>query len=180
MYTNEMDKDEIIKQLQDELYATKQELSATKEHLKKYTAPERNKAYYQRNKEIVKQRVKDCQQKANYVSKVTPEQRKEYNKLTIIKNYFLQLMQKNIYNIFVPGLVFLLNAKMTVGTQIAIEVFKNSPEPRPGLGKDMLIDEKRSGNYVILAKRHIFDIVEETHNVSLEVSRISNAETIDT
>ena len=108
------------------------------------------------------------------------EERKEYNKLTIIKNYFLQLMQKNIYNIFVPGLVFLLNAKMTVGTQIAIEVFKNSPEPRPGLGKDMLIDEKRSGNYVILAKRHIFDIVEETHNVSLEVSRISNAETIDT
>ena len=108
------------------------------------------------------------------------EDRKEYNKLTIIKNYFLQLLQKNIYNIFVPGLVFLLNAKMTVGTQIAIEVFKNSPEPRPGLGKDMLIDEKRSGNYVILAKRHIFDIVEETNNVSLEVSRISNAETIDT
>lgn len=85
MYNNEMDKDEIIKQLQDELDATKQELSATKEHLKKYTAPESSKAYYQRNKEIVKQRVKDCQQKANYVSKVTPEQRKEYNKRAYLK-----------------------------------------------------------------------------------------------
>ena len=44
-----MDKDEIIKQLQDELDATKQELTATKEHLKKYTAPERNRKYYEAN-----------------------------------------------------------------------------------------------------------------------------------
>ena len=85
MYTNEMDKDEIIKQLQDELDATKQELSATKEHLKKYTAPERNKKYYEANKEYVKQKVRECQQKANYVSKVTPEQRKEYNKRAYLK-----------------------------------------------------------------------------------------------
>ena len=78
-------KDEIIKQLQDELDATKQELSATKEHLKKYTAPERNKKYYEANKEYVKQKVRECQQKANYVSKVTPEQRKEYNKRAYLK-----------------------------------------------------------------------------------------------
>jgi hypothetical protein len=107
------------------------------------------------------------------------EERKEYNQLKNVKNYMLQLLQKNIYKIFVPGLVFMLNNKMTVGTQIAIEILKNSPEPQPGMGKDKLIDEKRSGNYIILAKRHIFDIVEEKHNVSLEISRISNAETID-
>ena len=34
-----MNNDEIIKQLQDELEKTKQELVLTKEHLKKYTAP---------------------------------------------------------------------------------------------------------------------------------------------
>ena len=51
MYSNEMDKDEIIRQLQEELDATKLELSATKEHLKKYTAPERNKKYYEANRE---------------------------------------------------------------------------------------------------------------------------------
>ena len=56
MYSNEMDKDEIIKQLQDELDATKQELTATKEHLKKYTAPERNRKYYEANKEAIKER----------------------------------------------------------------------------------------------------------------------------
>ena len=78
MYTNEMDKDEIIKQLQDELYATKQELSATKEHLKKYTAPERNKKYYEANKEVIKER--------NYKPPViSPEKRKEYARRAYLK-----------------------------------------------------------------------------------------------
>ena len=66
MYNNEMDKDEIIKQLQDELDATKQELSATKEHLKKYTAPERNRNRYNPDKA------------KEYQATVTPEKRKEY------------------------------------------------------------------------------------------------------
>ena len=78
MYTNEMDKDEIIKQLQDELDATKQELSATKEHLKKYTAPERNKKYYEANKEVIKER--------NYKPPViSPEKRKEYTRRAYLK-----------------------------------------------------------------------------------------------
>lgn len=64
MYSNEMDKDEIIKQLQDELDATKQELTATKEHLKKYTAPERNRNRYN----PVKAR--------EYQSTVSPEKKK--------------------------------------------------------------------------------------------------------
>ena len=33
----------------------------------------------------MKQKVRECQQKANYVSKVTPEQRKEYNKRAYLK-----------------------------------------------------------------------------------------------
>ena len=73
MYTNEMDKDEIIKQLQDELYATKQELSATKEHLKKYTAPERNRNRYNPDKA------------KEYQSSVSPEKRKEYARRAYLK-----------------------------------------------------------------------------------------------
>lgn len=64
IYNNEMDKDEIIKQLQEELDATKQELSATKEHLKKYTAPERNKNRYNPVKA------------KEYQSSVSPEKKK--------------------------------------------------------------------------------------------------------
>jgi len=73
MYTNEMDKDEIIKQLQDELHATKQELTATKEHLKKYTAPERNRNRYN----PVKAR--------EYQSTVSPEKKKEYARRAYLK-----------------------------------------------------------------------------------------------
>ena len=65
MYTNEMDKDEIIRQLQEELDATKLELSATKEHLKKYTAPERNRNRYNPDKA------------KEYQSSVSPEKKKE-------------------------------------------------------------------------------------------------------
>ena len=78
MYSNEMDKDEIIRQLQEELDATKLELSATKEHLKKYTAPERNKKYYEANKEVIKER--------NYKpSVISPEKRKEYARRAYLK-----------------------------------------------------------------------------------------------
>ena len=49
-----MDKDERIKELEEELQTTKQELQTTKEHLKKYTAPSSRKEYYEKNKEVVK------------------------------------------------------------------------------------------------------------------------------
>ena len=78
MYSNEMDKDEIIKQLQDELDATKQELTATKEHLKKYTAPERNRKYYEANKEAIKER--------NYKPAViSPEKKKRVRKTSLFE-----------------------------------------------------------------------------------------------
>jgi len=54
------------------------ELEETKEHLKKYTAPARNKVYYQENKEHHKQRVKEYKENNNYNSKLPPEKKKEY------------------------------------------------------------------------------------------------------
>ena len=54
-----MNNDEIIKQLQDELEKTKQELVLTKEHLKKYTAPSCKKQYYEMNKEEIKNKHKE-------------------------------------------------------------------------------------------------------------------------
>ena len=72
-----MDKDEIIKELAEENAKLKEELQATKEHLKKYTAPASRKEYYEKNKEVIKERVK------NY--KPTPEQKKEYNKQAYLR-----------------------------------------------------------------------------------------------
>jgi uncharacterized protein (DUF169 family) len=70
----------------------KEELEQTREHLKKYTAPIRNKLYYEENKELHKQRVKEYKEKINYTSSLSKEKKKEYarqaylNKKTKINN----------------------------------------------------------------------------------------------
>ena len=61
-----MDKDQIIKQLQEENSLLKNELESTKNHLKKYTAPARNRNRYNPDKS------------KEYQSKITSEKRKEY------------------------------------------------------------------------------------------------------
>jgi cell division protein FtsB len=62
-----MDKDEIIKEILEENVKLKEELQATKEHLKKYTAPSNKKLYYEQNKDEIKQKVKEYKEKSNYV-----------------------------------------------------------------------------------------------------------------
>lgn len=52
------------------------EFNQLKEHLKKYTAPKRNKDYYHNNKEKIIKKVKENQAK----KKPDPEKIKEYNK----------------------------------------------------------------------------------------------------
>ena len=52
------------------------EFNQLKEHLKKYTAPKRNKDYYHNNKDKIIQKIKETQ--AN--KKVDPDKIKEYNK----------------------------------------------------------------------------------------------------
>jgi len=69
-----MDKDEIIKQLQDEN-------ARLREQLNKYLL--KNKNYYENNKEEHKKRVKDYQEKTNY--KATPEKQKEYNRISYLR-----------------------------------------------------------------------------------------------
>jgi hypothetical protein len=78
-----MDKDEIIKELAEKNAKLEEELQATKEHLKKYTAPASSKVYYEKHKEEQKQRVKTYKEKTNYKS--TPEQVKLYNQRTYLR-----------------------------------------------------------------------------------------------
>ncbi len=82
-----MDNEEKIKELEEKNAKLQEELQATKEHLKKYTAPASRREYYERNKEKEKQRAKEYQQKTNYKSdyKPTPEQKKEYNRREYLK-----------------------------------------------------------------------------------------------
>jgi hypothetical protein len=50
---------QILKELNEKLI---KELNETKEHLKKYTAPEYKKIYYENNKEEIKQKTKEYRQ----------------------------------------------------------------------------------------------------------------------
>ena len=78
-----MDNEEKIKEILEENAKLKEELQATKEHLKKYTAPSYKKEYFEKNKEAIKERVKKCREKTTYKS--TPEQRKEYNRISYLR-----------------------------------------------------------------------------------------------
>ena len=72
-----MDKDEIIKELAEENAKLKGELQATKEHLKKYTAPASRKIYYENNKEHILEKMK--------VNPTPAEKRIEYNRKTYLR-----------------------------------------------------------------------------------------------
>ena len=82
-----MDDKELIKELTERNAKLEEELEATKEHLKKYTAPSRNRKYYDNNKDVLKERVREYQIRTNYKSKSksTPEQIKEYNRRAYLK-----------------------------------------------------------------------------------------------
>lgn len=72
-----MDYDELINKLkiyEDENIMLKKELDEVKEHLKKYTAPVSKKEYYEKNKDIIKQKVNEY--KKTY--KPTDEQKKKW------------------------------------------------------------------------------------------------------
>ena len=82
-----MDKDLRISELEERVDQLESELQATKEHLKRYTAPDYSKELYEKNKEVHKQRVKDYQKRTNYKSNYqpTPEQKKEYARRAYLK-----------------------------------------------------------------------------------------------
>jgi len=67
-----------LNKLQEEkIIALEEELEKTKEHLKKYTAPKRNKKFYENHKEELLQKMKE--------NPIPSEKRKEYNKKYYLK-----------------------------------------------------------------------------------------------
>lgn len=102
-----------------------------------------------------------------------------FGNLQHIRNNILHHLTKNVYSIYVPGILFLnKDPRLTVGSQIEVVVYKNKNFD-PGSPTTNFVDERRSGNFIILAKRHIFDTVNDKHNVSLEIGKISEREKIE-
>jgi hypothetical protein len=66
-----METNDYIKKLEEEV-------ETLKNKLKSYTSPSRSKTYYEKNKEQIKQKVREYKEKTNYVYEVPPEKKKEY------------------------------------------------------------------------------------------------------
>ena len=66
--------------MEDKDYIKKleEEVETLKNKLKSYTAPSRSKIYYEKHKELIKQKVREYKEKTNYVYEVPPEKKKEY------------------------------------------------------------------------------------------------------
>lgn len=110
----------------------------------------------------------------NGVNSFTEEDTLYDSKLQIIREGILNHLMKNQMSIYVPGFVFSDgNPLVSVGNQINISILRNTPTPT---GDKQTIDEKRSGNFIVMAKRYLFNISNETLNVSIEVGRINNIE----
>ena len=72
-----MDNQARIQELEEENARLKAELQATKEHLKRYTAPASRKEYYENNKEAILERMK--------ANPTPPDKKKEYNRQSYIR-----------------------------------------------------------------------------------------------
>lgn len=72
-----MDNEDKIKELEEKNYKLEEELRLTKEHLKKYTAPESRREYYVNNKEQILDKMK--------ANPIPPDIRKKYNKKSYLR-----------------------------------------------------------------------------------------------
>jgi hypothetical protein len=73
-----MDELQLLKQENEEM---KNKIIELEERLKKYTAPQRSKSYYENHKEEIQLKTKD--------RTIPPDKKKEYN-----KNYYLRKKEK--------------------------------------------------------------------------------------
>ena len=71
------DKDNEINELKERISCLEMELHETQTHLKKYTAPESNKVYYEKHKQQILQKKK--------LNPTPQEKRKEYNRTSYLR-----------------------------------------------------------------------------------------------
>jgi hypothetical protein len=86
-----------IAELKKENTILKEEIEKLREHLKRYTAPERHKIYYENNKDELKQKVKQYKEKTNYYENLSSDKKKQYARTAYLKKKEkLKATQENI------------------------------------------------------------------------------------
>lgn len=93
--------------------------------------------------------------------------------LYTIRDNVIHHLLKNMYTINAHGLLFSIsNITTCVGHLLRMNIYRNDMGSQSG-SSSKLIDEKRSGDFVIISKRHCFDVAGERHNVAIQLSRIA-------
>lgn len=112
------------------------------------------------------------------VNNWTVESQNEYF-LRVQKYAIEQLLLRNTQVITVPGFWFLTkNPRTSVGNQINLTIFKNDPNVANSTTTSEIVDNKRSGNYVMIAKRHTFNVTEYRHFCTIECVRLTHPQVI--
>ena len=106
---------------------------------------------------------------ANYSQNLGIEQ----SKLKVIRHGVLNHLAKNVYSVTGPGMIFTSgNLNTTVGNQVKINVQKNTfPQSN---NPSSYIDPKRSGYFLMTAKRYLFDVTDESMRYTMQCSRITS------
>lgn len=95
------------------------------------------------------------------------------HRLHVISYILMQYLVKDLYTIRVPGFLFLSDIiDRSVGNLIELRTFKtaiNNGQYNAALS----IDSNKSGNFVMLQKRHIFNCLNYKHTVVVECGRIT-------
>ena len=93
-----------------------------------------------------------------------------------VKDNFIKHLADNMYRITAPGLTFSVkNTNRSVGHQINLEILKDGNSELSSTN----VDERKSGPFIMLAKKHIFDLVLQKHNVVINVGRITEPRRIN-
>ncbi len=91
-------------------------------------------------------------------------------KKAIVKNNYLQHLANNCIEISVPGYAFAVKSlNRSVGHQININILSDGSL----IDTNGFIDDKRSGSYIMLTKKHVFNVKALTHNVVIKAGRVT-------
>ena len=94
-------------------------------------------------------------------------------RLSIIRLAILRYLIMNAVTIKVPGLFFSIKSLNTsVGNLIEFSVLENEKTSNEDIG----YNEDRSGQFIILKKKHIIDLTSDNHTVQLDISKVANLE----
>lgn len=87
--------------------------------------------------------------------------------LKVIKSSMLRYLLMNYITIQVPGLLFSTpSLKTTVGNVIDINILNSD------LSSAEVTNPERSGSFMILRTKHVFNVLDGLHNVQMDVAKV--------